>query len=86
MVVGKRRKPYWRRTKWQLLFGVGLPAGLIIAAPLLAPTLNQWRFIGFPLGYFIAAHGTIFAAVFAVARFVASQDRIDQTHGANEDF
>jgi putative solute:sodium symporter small subunit len=47
--------------------------------------LNANRFLGFPLGYFLAAHGLFVIALVTVASFVNRQDAIDHWHGAHED-
>ena len=55
----KERKPYWRHTKWQMLASVVPFLVLIIVLPLYAESLNTERFLGFPLGYFLGAHGIL---------------------------
>jgi putative solute:sodium symporter small subunit len=85
MMERKERKPYWRHTKWQMLASVVPFLVLIIVLPLYAESLNTERFLGFPLGYFLSAHGIAIIAVFTVASFVNRQDAIDHWHGAHED-
>ncbi len=85
MMERKERKPYWRHTKWQMLASVVPFLVLIIVLPLYAESLNTERFLGFPLGYFLSAHGIVAIAVFTVASFVNRQDAIDHWHGAHED-
>lgn len=58
---------------------------VIIVLPLYATRLNSNKFLGFPLGYFLAAHGLVLIAVLMVASFVKQQDAIDHWHGAHED-
>jgi putative solute:sodium symporter small subunit len=85
MIEAKERKPYWRHTKWQLVASL-LPFLLVLVIlPLYAERLNASRFLGFPLGYFLCAHGIFFIAVVTVASFVNRQDAIDHWHGAHED-
>ena len=86
MINRRRRRPYWRRTKSHLLLSLLLPMALVIAMPFVAGGLNQWRFLGFPLGYFALAHGAALVALFAVLRFASRQDRFDREHGAHEEF
>ncbi|WP_229309320.1 DUF4212 domain-containing protein [Hyphomicrobium album] len=85
MMERKERKPYWRHTKWQMLASVVPFLVLIIVLPLYAESLNTERFLGFPLGYFLSAHGIAIIAIFTVASFVNRQDAIDHWHGAHED-
>jgi putative solute:sodium symporter small subunit len=85
MMERKERKPYWRHTKWQMLASVVPFLVLIIVMPLYAENLNGERFLGFPLGYFLCAHGILIAAIFTVGSFLNRQDAIDHWHGAHED-
>lgn len=85
MIERKERKPYWRHTKWQMLTSL-LPFLLtLIVLPLYANELNTRRFMGFPLGYFLACHGILLIAVFTVFSHLNRQDAIDLWHGAHED-
>jgi putative solute:sodium symporter small subunit len=85
MMQRKERKPYWRHTKWQMLASIVPFLIMIIVLPLYAESLNNAKFLGFPLGYFLSAHGIALAAIFTVASFVNRQDAIDHWHGAHED-
>jgi putative solute:sodium symporter small subunit len=85
MIEAKERKPYWRHTKWQMVASLAPFLLVIVILPLYAERLNTSRFLGFPLGYFLCAHGTFFVAVVTVASFVNRQDAIDHWHGAHED-
>lgn len=49
-----------------------------------APIFNQVRFLGFPLGFYIAAQGSLIAFVLLLAGYVAWQDRIDRRYGMDE--
>ena len=85
MIERNERKLYWRHTKVQMLTTL-LPFVLaMIALPLYSETLNDKRFIGVPLGYFLVCHGLIIIAVVTAAVFVNRQDAIDHWHGAHED-
>ena len=86
MIERNERKPYWRHTKAQMLASL-LPFVLaIIVLPLYADALNDKRFLGIPLGYFLACHGLFVIAFVTMAVFVNRQDAIDHWHGAHEDF
>ena len=69
MMERKERKPYWRHTKWQMLASVVPFLVLIIVLPLYGASLNTEKFLGFPLGYFLSAHGI---AVIAIAVVVVT--------------
>ncbi len=85
MIERKERKPYWKHTKWQMVASLAPFLSVIVLLPLYADRLNGSRFFGFPLGYFLAAHGLFVVAVVTVAGFVNRQDAIDHWHGAHED-
>lgn len=81
----RERKPYWRHTKWQLLASLIPFVLVVIALPLYANKLNSNKFLGFPLGYFLALHGVVLLGAFTIATFINRQDAIDRWHGAHED-
>ena len=85
MIERKERKPYWRHTKWQMLTSL-LPFLLaLVVLPLYAEQLNARKFLGFPLGYFLACHGLLLIAIITVFSHINRQDAIDHWHGAHED-
>ena len=86
MIECSEHKAYWRNTKVQMLTSLVPFLLVIVILPLYAERLNTSRFLGFPLGYFLCAHGIFFIAVVTVASFVNRQDAIDHWHGAHEDF
>ena len=85
MIERKERKPYWRHTKWQMLASLVPFLIVLIVLPLYADSLNHNKFLGFPLGYMLAAHGLFLIALVTVGGFVNRQDAIDHWHGAHED-
>lgn len=85
MIERKERKPYWRDTKWQMLVSLLPFLAVMIVLPQYAEQLNGERFLGFPLGYLLAAHGFFIIAIVTVASYVNRQNAIDHWHGANED-
>jgi len=85
MIERKERKPYWRHTKRQMLTSLVPFLTVLIVLPLYAERLNHNKFLGFPLGYFLACHGLVLIAIVTVTMFVNRQDAIDNWHGAHED-
>ena len=57
----------------------------LILLPLYADQLNARKFLGFPLGYFLACHGLVLIAIVTVFAHINRQDAIDHWHGAQED-
>jgi putative solute:sodium symporter small subunit len=48
-------------------------------------TLNAIRIMGFPVGYYMAAQGSLIAFVIMLFLFSSRQDSIDRQEGVNED-
>jgi len=48
-------------------------------------SLNQFRFLGFPLGFYMAAQGSLIAFVVMLFLFARRQDTIDREEGVAED-
>jgi putative solute:sodium symporter small subunit len=47
--------------------------------------LNTIQFLGFPLGFYMAAQGSLIAFVVMLFWFAYAQDRIDRKYGVAED-
>lgn len=48
-------------------------------------SLNEFRILGFPLGFYMAAQGSLIAFVVMLFVFAKRQDVIDQQEGVAED-
>ena len=55
------------------------------AVHLLADVLNQFVFLGFPLGWYMAAQGSLIVFVGLVFWFARRQNKIDAKFGVAED-
>jgi putative solute:sodium symporter small subunit len=80
-------KAHWRRTTRLMLvhLGVWLFFGYIIH--MFVNTLNQWTIpiLKFPLGFYMAAQGSLIAFVVMLFVFAWQQDKIDREHGVAEE-
>jgi len=78
------RQAHWRKTR-KLMF-VHLAIWFFFAYILqwFANDLNQIRFLHFPLGYYMAAQGALYAFVIQLFIFVKQQDGIDREFGVAE--
>lgn len=80
-----KAKAYWARTSglmWTML-GIWFFFGFVIH--LFAPQLNGIKILGFPLGFYMAAQGSLIAFVVQLFLFAKQQDRIDREFGVAED-
>ena len=81
----QKAQEYWQRTKslmWTVLV-IWFLSGFVIHA--FAPELNQIRILGFPLGFYMAAQGSLIIFVWLIFWYVARQNRIDDEFGVSED-
>jgi putative solute:sodium symporter small subunit len=76
---------HWRRTTNLMLvhLGIWLFFGYIIH--MFVHVLNKVTILGFPLGFYMAAQGSLIAFVVMLFVFAKQQDRIDREHGVAED-
>ena len=82
---GAQQAAYWHKTK-TLMFAI-LIAWFIFsfAIHLFAPQLNSIRIIGFPLGYYMAAQGSLIAFVLMCIWNARAQNRIDREFGVQDE-
>lgn len=81
-----RASEYWRAnlrflgTLLVIWFTVSFGAGV-----LLADTLDQFSFLGFPLGFWFAQQGAIYVFVVLIFVYVVGMQRIDRTFGVGDE-
>ena len=69
-----------RHQRQTLILGVASLVGVVlvvIGTMLVAPFLNRFGFLHFPLGFYLAAQGLFIAIIVAAFLFVKHQDRLD---------
>lgn len=81
----ERAKEYWNRTSslmWTML-AIWFIASFVIH--FFAPSLNGISFLGFPLGFYMAAQGSLIIFVVAIFWYASRQNSIDEEFGVAED-
>lgn len=76
---------YWRRTRnlmWTTLV-IWFVFGFLIH--FFVNWLNEIVIFGFPLGFYMAAQGSLIVFVILIFWFSAKQNRIDEEHGMAEE-
>jgi putative solute:sodium symporter small subunit len=76
---------YWKKTSglmWTML-AIWVVAGFVIH--LFAPSLNKIHVFGFPLGFYIAAQGSLIVFVVQLFWFAKRQNQIDEEFGVAEE-
>jgi putative solute:sodium symporter small subunit len=80
----RQQKRYWKQTLW--LTGALLAIWVLVtfAAPYFSQQLNQWSFLGLPLGYFIAAQGSLIVYIVLIGLYAFLMNRLDRRFGVDE--
>jgi putative solute:sodium symporter small subunit len=76
---------YWSKTSrlmWTI-FGLWIVFSFVL--PLFAVQLNGVRFLGFPLGFYMAAQGSLVAFVALCVWNAVAQNKVDEEFGVQED-
>lgn len=78
--IARARQIHWRKTFWLTIVVLAIWVVFSFGVHWVATDLNQYQFLGFPLGFYLAAQGSLI--VFVVTIFVQNwiQDRIDDTY------
>ena len=76
---------YWGKTSRLMWTILALWFFFSFVIHFFAPTLNGIRILGFPLGFYMAAQGSLIVFVVMLFMFARQQDEIDREHGYAED-
>jgi putative solute:sodium symporter small subunit len=81
----QRQHEYWQRTSGLMWIILALWFVFSFVLPLLAVYLNNVVIIGFPLGFYMAAQGSLIAFVVLCFWNASAQNKIDEEFGVAED-
>lgn len=74
----------WWRTVGLAAVTIVLLAVLVLVVPAFADRLNAVVIAGFPLGYFMAAQGSLLLVLLLTVWFIFRQERLDREGGVAE--
>jgi putative solute:sodium symporter small subunit len=80
-----QREAHWRKTSRLMWTIMALWVFFSFIVHLFAVQLNQISFLGFPLGFYMAAQGSLIAFVALCFWNAAAQNKIDKEFGVAED-
>jgi putative solute:sodium symporter small subunit len=85
MQLSQRHEEYWRKNLviTAILLGIWFIATFVVGWN--ARALNDITFLGFPLGFYMAAQGSLIIFVVMLFWFAGAQDKIDREEGFAED-
>lgn len=78
-------RAYWRKTSALMWTMLGIWAVASFFVHIFAPSLNEIRFLGFRLGFYMAAQGSLIIFVVMLYWYAHRQNRIDEEFGVQED-
>lgn len=84
-LTAENRLEHWRRTRKLSIIHLVIWFVFSYLIHWWAVELNQVRFLDFPLGYYMAAQGSLIVFVVQLFVFVKQQDNIDRKFGVAED-
>ena len=76
---------HWRRTRNLMWVTLAIWFVFSFGVHWFADALNGATFLGFPLGFYMAAQGSLIIFVVLIFWFARTQDRIDRECGMAED-
>lgn len=84
-LTASQQAAYWEKTRGLMLVILALWFVFSFVIHFWAPQLNQIRIIGFPLGYYMAAQGSLIAFVLMCVWNAKAQDKIDHEFGVQDE-
>jgi putative solute:sodium symporter small subunit len=82
---GDRMKAYWLKTSTLMWIIMALWFVFSFGVHLFAPSLNKIKVIGFPLGFYMAAQGSLIAFVALCFWNSYGQNKIDEEFGVSDE-
>lgn len=79
------RVRHWEKTRNLMLIMLGLWIFFSFIVHMFVNALNSITILGFPLGYYMAAQGSLIAFVVMLFVFARRQNAIDEEYGVAED-
>ena len=79
------KERHWERTRSLMIVHLVIWFIFAFVVHWFANTLNQFSVLGFPLGFYMAAQGSLIVFVVQLFVFVRQQDRIDRECGMAEE-
>jgi putative solute:sodium symporter small subunit len=76
---------HWRRTRGLMITSLVIWFIFSFLIHIFAPALNNIVIIGFPLGFYMAAQGSLIVFVVLIFWFAHKQNQIDEEAGLHEE-
>jgi putative solute:sodium symporter small subunit len=79
------QEAHWQKTTNLMFIHLGIWVFFGYIVHMFVNVLNKIVILGFPLGFYMAAQGSLIAFVVMLFVFAKQQDKIDRDHGYAED-
>lgn len=83
-ITAANREAHWSKTRNLMIAHLVIWFIFSFVVHWFAPQLNQISFLGFPVGFYMAAQGSLAVFVIQLFMFAKQQDRIDRQFGVAE--
>jgi putative solute:sodium symporter small subunit len=80
------KQAYWRSIRLLTVGMLALFAASMLVLPLFMPALNAYRFLRFPLGYFLVADASVLVLAVLIYGFFSGQQRSDRAYNMTIQF
>ncbi len=84
-ITQERARQYWSTTSTLMITVLVIWFIASFVVHFFAPSLNQITIFGFPLGFYMAAQGSLIIFVVLIFWYASRQNRIDEDFGLAED-
>jgi putative solute:sodium symporter small subunit len=84
-MASENAEDHWRQTSKLMWIAMAIWAFFSFIIHFFVNSLNSIVILGFPLGFYMAAQGSLIAFVVLLFWFAKRQDKIDRDHGVAEE-
>jgi len=83
--ITDKMREYWRQNLriTAVLLGIWFFVTYVVA--FFAPQLNEFQFIGFPFGFYMAAQGALIVYVVLIFYYARRMNKLDAEYGVSEE-
>jgi putative solute:sodium symporter small subunit len=85
MQLTEKHKEYWKRNLRMTVFLLGIWFVVTFVVSYFARELNNLTVLGFPLGFYMGAQGSLIIYLVIVWYYARYMNNLDKEYGVNED-
>lgn len=84
MALSPRHQEYWRKNQRLTALLLALWFGVSFVASFFARELNNVTLLGFPLGFYMGAQGSLFVYLLIIWYYARTMNRLDRQYNVHE--